>query len=173
MSGCADDAGKGGHRPDRKIKTAENDGEGHAAGDDSDDRVLLQDIDEVLIGPEGRRRHEHAGDEQDEGDQDAVAPGERREPAPATKGHAPVPADAAAPVIMLTISSGMRPRRLAIPDDAPAAHDPNAVRDAEDLIEIMADDQYGQPLPLQLGKSPLRPPWSRRPRALRSAHPSE
>ena len=57
---------------------------------------------------------------------------------------------AAAPVIMLTISSGWRPRCLAIADDAPAAHDPNAIRDAKDLIEIVADDQYRQPLPLQL-----------------------
>ena len=103
--GCADDAGKGGHGPDRKIKAAENDGEGHAAGDDSDDRILLQDVDEVLIRPEGRGRCEHERDEQYERDQDALAPGDRRKSAFAQR-HAPAPADAAAPVIMLTISSG-------------------------------------------------------------------
>ena len=102
----ANDAGKGGHGPDRKIKTAKNDGEGHAAGDDSDDRVLLQDVDEVLIRPEGRRRREHGRNEHDEGDQDSLAARDRREPAPAIVGHARGLADAAAPVIMLTISSG-------------------------------------------------------------------
>ena len=102
----ANDAGKGGYGPDGKIKTAEDDGEGHAAGDDSDDRVLLQDVDEVLIRPEGRRRREHARDEQDEDDQDAMAPGDRREPAPATKVMRRSRPMLAAPVIMLTISSG-------------------------------------------------------------------
>ena len=36
---------------------------------------------------------------------------------------------------------------MPIADDAPAAHHPNAIRQAEDLIEIVADDQYSQPLP--------------------------
>ena len=101
------DAGESGHRADRKVEAAEDDGEGHAAGDDPDHRVLLQDIDEVLIGSEGRRRNEHAGDKQNEDDEDAVAPRQVEEPRPPAGGlhHAPL-RDVAAPVIMLTISSG-------------------------------------------------------------------
>ena len=117
--GCANHAGKGGHGPDGKIKTAENDGEGHAAGDDSDDRVLLQDVDEVLIGPERRRRREHECDEQHEGDQDALAPCDGREPAfdqesRAGPGRCCRSGDHAHDLVR------MGARRLAIPDDAPA-----------------------------------------------------
>ena len=43
----------------------------------------------------------------------------------------------------------MGPRCLAIADYAPASHDPNAICDTKDLIEIMADDQERQPLPFQ------------------------
>ena len=104
----SDDAGESGHRADRKVEAAEDDGEGHAAGDDPDHRVLLHDIDEVLIGPEGRLRNQHAGDEQNQDEQDAVTPRQDEEPRPAEGRlrHAPLRDRVAAPVIMLTISSG-------------------------------------------------------------------
>ena len=37
------------------------------------DRVLQEDVCEVLRSPECRCRHEHKGDEQDEDDEDALA----------------------------------------------------------------------------------------------------
>src|ERR1700734_3448081 len=43
-----------------------------------------------------------------------------------------------------------RPRGLTVADGPPSSQHPNAACDAEDLIEIMADDQYGQSLPLEL-----------------------
>ena len=104
----SDDAGQRGDRTDRKIKAAKDYRERHTARDNPDHGILLQDIGEILIGPKGRLRNEHAGDEQDEDKKDAMAPRRGESPAPPTghDRHEPFPDDVVAPVIMLTISSG-------------------------------------------------------------------
>src|SRR6476661_5764703 len=43
-----------------------------------------------------------------------------------------------------------RLRGLTVADGPASSQHPNAARDAEDLIEVVADDQYGYALPLEL-----------------------
>src|ERR1700722_20856468 len=43
-----------------------------------------------------------------------------------------------------------RPRGLTVADGSPSSQHPNAACDAEDLIEVVADDQYSEALPLEL-----------------------
>ena len=50
----ADDVRQRRDRADGEIEAAEDDREGHAAGNDADHGVLLKDIDDVLVGAEGR-----------------------------------------------------------------------------------------------------------------------
>src|SRR5580692_5265634 len=42
-----------------------------------------------------------------------------------------------------------RPRGLAVADGSASSQHPNAASYAEDLIEVVADDQYGETLPLE------------------------
>ena len=78
-----------------------------------------------------------------------MASNDCQQSAPAAKDHAPVPAERGGAGDHADDLVGVAPRLLAIADNAPAAHDPNSICDAKDLIEIVADDQYRQPLPLQ------------------------
>ena len=89
------------------FEAAENNRKSHTAGDNSDDRILLQDVDEVLVSAEGRGRPDHKCDEQDEGDKHAVVAGKcgRFAPSAFRTRHQSVLAIAGAPVIMRTISS--------------------------------------------------------------------
>src|ERR1700684_3721748 len=45
---------------------------------------------------------------------------------------------------------GSRLRGLTVTDGPPSSQYTNAARYAEDLIEVVADDQYGEALPLEL-----------------------
>src|ERR1700688_3838746 len=45
---------------------------------------------------------------------------------------------------------GSRPCGLTVADGSASPQHPNAARYAEDLIEVVADDQYGEALPLEL-----------------------